>query len=123
MLSRQLQMLCEMQKSVLPMHRQWLKISWLMYVFCKMLLAIYQRIPGDDENSDPADDSLPVSLFDRVEEGYGWLPSRQCAVAHRRSRHAQRIKAWECGLYAKEQEFATAKEEETKMVKQLEFAQ
>ena len=48
------------------------------------------------------------------------MASRQRA---RRSRHAQRIKAREFGLYAKEQELATAKEEETKMVKQLEFAQ
>uniref|UniRef100_A0A6T1YVL7 Uncharacterized protein n=1 Tax=Eutreptiella gymnastica TaxID=73025 RepID=A0A6T1YVL7_9EUGL len=87
------------------------------------VVRLKECIRGDDENSDAEDDSLLVSLLNRVEEGYGWLPSRQRAVAQRRSRHAQRVKAREFGLYAKEQELATAKEEETKMVKQLEFAQ
>ena len=87
------------------------------------VVRLKERMRVDDKNSDAEDDSLRVSLLNRVEEVYGWLPSRQSAVAQRRSGHAQRVKARGFRLYATEQELATAKEEESKMVQRLESAQ
>ena len=65
------------------------------------VVKLKDRIRGDDDNSDAEDDSVPVSLLNRVEDGYGWLQGsvRVGQGMHSASRHGSlgcmpRSKSW-----------------------------